>query len=1685
MNRILNKLIAILMITLLMSTNMILLVNESIASGGVYSSQDSKTNNANVEFNAYFKGKSHEANSDMSSEDLMLYIELNVKNAGYVKNSVIEFADSNFSINLEEGNKYIQKIDKENNKIELKQIDKGENVTLEIPLQFSHKDSITADYLNKEFKTKFTAEYIDSNGKSKSVEKTVLNSLTWTGDAELENSMKINKYIPFIQGEKYGVILQLLVNNKVKDNKFPVKTSKTTISIPELDGTKPTNVSVIANNTKATNGKENGIDFNNNNYLYDSENNLLSINVENSANDSNMVSWKNNSSDEFLVTILYEGKDLYNKVVEIQNNAKQENEEDSMIKDVIQGLNIKTSIKLENTLYTFDNKVISKDFDYTNELKEKVGEFTTTEISATNEISKGYIYASYNIEKDENKTETIYNINYVANVENINLVENVELKQQIDKFVAEDKTEGLTTLGNKNYTYNKEVKIEKSIFDKMLGEDGKIEVFDSSNNKIGEINKDTKLNEQNEYVIDISSFNKNQIIMKTSKPIIEGKIEINVTKAIAKNIDYSVAQMKNFKTIETSVIGNTLEASSAKTASINMIEPKSEATIEINKDQLSTVTKNNNVELRATLNTASVFNALYENPTISIELPEVIKDIEVNSIKALYNDELKIKDAKLVEENGKKSININMEGTQTEYSTENSDIPGTSIIIDTNMELDKLGTNQNAEIKMSYTNNSLEVKENKTAKTDIPIIAPTGVIATNEISNYKEGAEDILTISDETKEITVDTYSKARDVVFKGQVINNYENAISNAIVLGRFPVEGNKNVDTNADLQSNITFGLKSKISINGDYTSNIKVYYSANADATNDISVSSNGWTLEPENLAEMKSYLIVVENTTIEAGKQFDFSYTASMPENLEHNKSTSTMYKVFYNNVSEIGTMAETKVSPIIKLTTGVGPELEVTLSSSLPEGAELKNKQYIRFYVTVKNNGDIDGKNVKIKVPIPTDMILTNYEELNNIYNDKDVSVRTYTINLGDIKSGVTVEKSYELKINRNDTDEALPTEKEVTNYVELNADNISGTIKSNEYKFKIDMGENIPLTVINGTNTMESQIYSVGSMIKYTLNMTSSSAETINNVIATIPLPEGVEDVDAYIKSSNGNVTNGVEISDDKVIVKVGSIEAAEFKQIVVTFKIGKTSPEKFSTLVSVTSNELGLQYSNERWIYTGKSEMSGRQIEPSKEYIKENEEFTYKFEINTTGTADISNFVLEDELPSELTLIESSFEIKSSNGEDIDYGTYSNTTDSDGKIYLNIQALPAKAVVTITLKVSGRLEFESDDGKELVNKAYISAEGIDRKELNSTTVYLEYNPKLHDNATTPSQGEKHKISGVAWLDSNRNGMRDEGEQTISGVQAMLLYRANGQIVQDANSGENKIVTTGDNGQYEFTNLQANEYLVVFIYDTGLYSITTYQKDGVDTNRNSDAIETNITYNGVKQIAGITNTIQITNNNVRNIDLGLYQDEKFDLSLQKYVTKIALTTPTIGTAQYEYGDSTLEKIEILGQNAGKSNIVIEYKIVIKNEGGVAGYAKKVVDYLPEDVGFSTDLNKDWYLSETNGNIYNASLANTLIQPGETKELKLIVTKKITEESIGTTLKNQAEIYESYNEQGLKDIDSTEANRQDGEDDLGQADIILSLVTGKIIMYTGLIILVLAIITIGVIAIKKKVLEKNK
>ena len=77
------------------------------------------------------------------------------------------------------------------------------------------------------------------------------------------------------------------------------------------------------------------------------------------------------------------------------------------------------------------------------------------------------------------------------------------------------------------------------------------------------------------------------------------------------------------------------------------------------------------------------------------------------------------------------------------------------------------------------------------------------------------------------------------------------------------------------------------------------------------------------------------------------------------------------------------------------------------------------------------------------------------------------------------------------------------------------------------------------------------------------------------------------------------------------------------------------------------------------------------------------------------------------------------------------------------------------------------------------------------------------------------------------------------------------------------------------------------------------------------------------------------------------------------------------------------------------------------------------------------------------------------------------------------------LDNNAEIYESYNEMGLEDVDSTVNNKDSSEDDMGKAEVVGGIVTDAIIKYTAITLVVITMLGLGIFGIKKFILNKKK
>ena len=168
-----------------------------------------------------------------------------------------------------------------------------------------------------------------------------------------------------------------------------------------------------------------------------------------------------------------------------------------------------------------------------------------------------------------------------------------------------------------------------------------------------------------------------------------------------------------------------------------------------------------------------------------------------------------------------------------------------------------------------------------------------------------------------------------------------------------------------------------------------------------------------------------------------------------------------------------------------------------------------------------------------------------------------------------------------------------------------------------------------------------------------------------------------------------------------------------------------------------------------------------------------------------------------------------------------------------------------------------------------------------------------------------------------------------------------------------------------------------------------------------------------------------------------------------------------------------------DSIEILNEDILK----VDLNKLIKEQRQKGKFEKvKIVANLPYYITTPIIMK----LLENNLDIYSITImvqlevADTILQPGEQKEVKLILSKAMTENNTGL-VNNIAEIYEIYNDKAVPDISSTPGNKVQGEDDMDNADLLISIQTGEIYLYIITGIVATGMLIIGIYFINKKVL----
>ena len=1735
-SKLINTILVIVIILSLTLTNFIV-VGNALISYAMDSNLDSQNNtvNKNVKFDTFFdegNGNTHYLVYDVNNTEKQMYIDLSVEE-GYLKNATIEFKDMNYMIaDVKDESGIVQ--ENKNNTLVLRQINANTNAKLMLTINDNLSDKIELSNLDRNSTVLLKGTYVDNEGEEKNIEKEIAVNVKLTGDYELQITQEPNSYVTYNDGNSEKALVSVKVDSVLKEteNRLPIKDSKLEIQVPQLNGVKPDDVRVLANSTGLTNGKTiEDIKQDENNINYDKDKGILTIITENKEVEGKV--WNGKGIDEYIITYIYP----INAISETNSLDMKINSE----------INMYSGDKLQ--AQTQGNIL----------LKEQFGQMVSLNLNTIEDkLNKGKMYA--NSQREEKEYETIYNMEIKANIEENDFIDGIRISDLGESFEDVNGTKYATTIGNQTYTYYKKIKVSKTNFDEILGTDGKITVYDSNGNILGEINKNTKV-ENERYVFEGLQENVGHITLETTKPVKEGTISIEYEKAIRKDLPYSKEQLRNF--VKFNVSANIVEKQGEnyiqienETSQIELEETNTKANIQIGKDTLSTIVNNENVEIKIELDNNRENTDLYINPVFRIELPEYIEDINVKEANVVFDNNLKISNIQKYNDNGRIILEIALEGMQDGFSN-GTFTNGTNIVLNTDIKAKLLTPNKTEEVKLYYYNpNAISYEEKTqmwnqelgTSKTEIGFSAPVGMLAVNSVTNYEDTGKSIISVEQGKIEDKIEIFDEAKIAKMNMMIINNTENTANNIIAIGRIPFKGNKTIKDNTDLGTTLDTVLKSPITTVGNSIDGMKIYYSENGEATEDLNNAQNGWQENPTDYTKIKSYMIVLEDYEMKAGDMIELSYDFEIPANLEHQNSLYGTFAVKGIENSSVGSIEIFNEADIVGLTTGEGPKLNVEQKISVGDGQPIQEGQIVKYTVSVTNTGKSVAENVYIKDYIPDFTTYAVYQEGSGSYGEvqsgyiypemKLENGKKYIDwNIDKIEIGETVTQEFELLV------EKLPT---LQKYYEDNLADFGKTpghslIQENGeyYLCEIDENANIinseKVTEVPGTNAIntvkltatdlakeltnsttgnpieksyfdinertnidKNTLIKEGEELIYTIDIKNTSGDVENNVVATKVLPDGTDFKEAFIQEYNNetlaweNKTSAeYNESTRQIVWNLGTINSQESKRIRLVVTAAKLPDESsykdIITTTTVYADGISNHVSEEIKNTVAKPVIETNiTSDISKEYMAEGDRITYTITIKNTGRLDAGNLKIEDILPDDLRFISGSYEIN--NGQNGNLNEYNNKVE----LYANILA---GGEINLTIVAEAKNLPNDVDERQIVNYATVSGDNFETVKTAELTNIIEQSATLPNppdesgtggNTGGNNQGDnnqggtnvtdkKYRIRGTVWVDSNENGTRENTEEVLGGVTVMLVDANTGTVLQDENGNIKRIITAND-GTYVFDNLDTGNYMVVFQYDTNIYGLTDYNKTGVNESQNSDVIESTMTENGETKTIALTNAIRITDSSYANIDMGLVYKNKFDLKIDKYVTKITVQNKD-GVKTYNYNNSKLAKVDITAKKIAGSTVIIEYGIKVTNEGNTEGYAKNIVDYKPTDLEFKADLNPTWYAGN-DGNVYSNELANTLIKPGETKEIKLVLTKEMTETNAGVS-NNRTEIYEDYNDYGMKDIDSTVKNKAQGEDDLSSADVIITVSTGGAVAYTCGTIIILLLMLAGLYIVRKK------
>ena len=1260
----------------------------------------------------------------------------------------------------------------------------------------------------------------------------------------------------------------------------------------------------------------------------------------------------------------------------------------------------------------------------TSSKEENVEGIVKTEKEIEGEIYKGKIYTG---EEREYQERTKININYAIDENDIEVAE----KEGVYETEGEEKEAQIEY---------KESKIEKSKVIDILGENGKIEILDQNGNQIKEITKESEVNEEGKVVVTYGEGIKG-ITIKITKPEKQGEIEVEHKKVI-KTKGYTREEIRKIKGIKEEVETkyDNKNYTNNKINRIDLKEVSSRIKVEINKETLTTEGINEGLQVRTTLLTQGEDKKLYKNGQVKVMLPEEVEEIEEAKFKLLYGNGLTLGEPRIETESGRKVLIAPLEGEQVKYSGEA--VEGTVVLLEAKISLNKKTTSKERTIDVEVVNGNDEesIKENK----EIKMINPNSIIMENSI-NGKENLELEIEAEEKEEEIGIG-------------IINNEGSKINNVRVLGELPSDNSKN---------NVGIKVTRGINISTNNANKVKIYYTEKEDATEEINKAENEW--KEEVTENSKKYLITINE--LEQGEEIKGSYGIKIPGNLGYNKTAKAGYKIKYEDTVTGGEKeAEGKE---IRLSTGVGAEIEQELvakvgGKEVKDGEEIKAGEVITYEIKVTNKGNVDAEGVKVEGNVP-DGTIKVIEKENNMNEETDYfskypDEKTEIFNIDLLKTNESVNFEYKVRVNEDVEDNKQSIVKTIINNNEESAKQIKHILKKSNFVLTMSDWE------IENTNKLESN-----KKYRYLLEVKNISNTDKENIPINIKTNNSLKIFRVEYTCKSEEIIQTLDNNSSEMSFVIPKIKKDETINIIIKVEVLERTDENRKTeIVANTNYENSIIRSNIIYGQTVNMKldinMEYKTNSIDKEgYVNPGDLIEYKITLKNIGEIKKENLSVSTEISVFFTIKQVKI-----NNKDVSYDEEVITENNNSYNKIRIREINLEINENKTISIIASVNnITSDENIKVTNKACLYEIAL-LKQTKECEIYIrkkKVNPVSPEYPTPsePDDKEKYSVNGVVWKDDDKNGERADNESTFENIKVYLINTNTSKIEQE---------TTSNMDGYYFNNINEGEYIIVFEYDSSKYLPTKYQAEGVSSSKNSDAIKSTVKIDNEEKVVAASDKLVI-NRDYQDIDLGLIEAEKFDLELNKYISKVTISNSK-ETKVYNFDKSTLAKVEIPAKYLNGTNVVIEYTIEIKNTGDISGCVQSIVDYKPNSLDFSSNLNSDWY--QTGDYLYNDTFTNVELNAGESKEIKLILSKKMTETNTGL-INNTAEIAKAYSVAGVSDIDSVPGNNQNKEDDFGTADLIIAVKTGIVTYTTIVMTITIGLIAIGVFAYKKKNTKK--